>query len=132
MPADSYDPRKVNLFAKNHKARGWAEGTFISGERNTDKVSLNVGSKGEVTKVINADGSGVVELTFKHNSASLSYFKRLYATSEWFPVTANDMGDGSRMGGTQAVVASMGNYERGDDVSDKTITLLLADYDEFY
>lgn len=133
MPADTYDPSAVNLFAKNHRTRAYASGTFINGSRNTDKVSLHAGSKGEITKVINADKSGTVEVNLKHNSVSLKYYKRLYDTSEWFPLTAVDSRDGSRMGGTQAVVASMGNYERGgDDVSDKTITILVANYDEFY
>lgn len=132
MLADSYDPNLVNLFAKNHRTVGWAEGTIISGSRNTDKVSLDVGSKGEVTKVISADKSGTVEITLKHNSDSLHYYNRLYKTSEWFPLTANDIADGSRMGGVQAVVADMGSYERGDSVSDVTITVLVANYDQFF
>lgn len=132
MLADSYDPKAVYLFTKNHRVRGYASGTFISGERNNDKQSINAGSKGEVTFVENADASGTVEVTLKHNSASLPYLKRLYDTGEKFPVTANDMRDGSRMGGTEGKIASMGGYERSDDVSDKTITILVANYDEFY
>lgn len=132
MPANSYDPTKVNLFAKDHRTVGFAEGTMISGSRSTDKQSMNVGSKGEVTFVQTGDDTGTVEITLKHNSASLSYYKRLFDTGEKFPITANDITDGSRMGGTEAKVMSMGNYDRGDDVSDKTITIGIADYGEFY
>ena len=132
MPADSYDPKKVNVFAKNHRVVGWAEGTMISGSRSEDKQSMNVGSKGEVTFVESGNQSGTIEITLKHNSASLPYFKRLYDTGEKFPITANDMRDGSRMGGTEAKVMSMGSYERGGDVSDKTLTIGVANFDEFY
>jgi hypothetical protein len=132
MPADSYDPKKVNVFAKNHRVVGFAEGTMISGSRSSDKQSMNVGSKGEVTFVESGDKSGTFEITLKHNSASLPYFKRLYDTGEKFPVTVSDIMDGSRAGGTEAKVMSMGNYDRGDDVSDKTITIGIANYDEFY
>lgn len=129
---DSYDPTKVNLFVKNHKVVGFAEGTMINGSRSNDKQSMNVGSKGEVTFVQSADETGTVEVTLKHNSASLSEFKSLFDTGEKFPINVNDSQDGSRMGGTEAKVASMGNYERSDDVVDKTITIAVADYDEFY
>ncbi len=132
MAANSYDPSKINLFAKDHRVVGFAEGTMISGSRSTDKQSMNVGSKGEVTFVQSADNSGTVEITLKHNSASLPYLKRLYDTGEKFAITANDSVDGSRAGGTEAKVMSMGSYERADDVSDKTITVGIAEYDEFY
>ncbi|MCF8002128.1 MAG: hypothetical protein K9K76_09750 [Halanaerobiales bacterium] len=133
MPiADSYDPSKVNLFAKNHRTVGWAEGTMINGSRNEDKQSIYAGSKGEVTFVENANKAGTVEVTLKHNSASLPYYNRLYKTGEKFPLTANDINDGSRMGGVEAKVASMGNYERGNDVSETTITILVANYDLFF
>ncbi|MFP4015807.1 MAG: phage structural protein [Halanaerobiales bacterium] len=132
MPANSYDPTRVNIFAKTHRIVGFAEGTMINGSRNTDKQSLNIGSKGEATFVQSADKSGTVEITLKHNSASLEYLNRLFKTGEKFPLTAGYAGGSDRISGTEAKVASMGDYERSDDVSDKTITILVADYDEFY
>lgn len=130
--ADSYDPKMVHLMADGHRTVGFSEGTMISGSRNNDKQSLHVGSKGEGTFVENADKSGTVEITLKHNSPSLSYYNRLFKTGRKFALSAIDYRDGSRMGGSQAKVASMGNYERADNVSDKTIKIVVADYDEFY
>lgn len=130
--ADSYDPQFVNLFAGDHATMGWAEGTIISGSRNTDKVELSVGTKGEVTKVVSADDSGTVEITLKHNSSSLKHYNKLHKSSEWFTLSAYDGNDGSRIAGVQAVVASMGDYNRGDGVEDVTITILVAKYDQFF
>lgn len=130
--ANSYDPTKVNVYADSKKTVGFAEGTMISGNRNTDKQSFNVGSKGETTFVQSADKTGTIEITLKHNSASLSHYNQLFMSGKKFSISVSDTQDGSRIGGTQAKVASMGNYERGDDVSDKTITVLVADYDEFF
>ena len=94
MPfADSYNPKLVNLFMKTHRVVGFAEGTMINGSRNNDKQSQNVGSKGEVTFVENADKTGTVEITLKHNSASLRYIRRLFKTGEKFPISVFDFRD---------------------------------------
>lgn len=132
MQANSYDPTNVHLTVNGNKIVGFAEGTMISGSRNTDKQSQNVGSKGEVTFVQSADKTGTIEITLKHNSASLSDLKSLYDRGVKFNISVYDSTDWSTISGTQAKVASMGNYERSDDVSDKTITILVANYDEFY
>ena len=132
--ANDYDPTEVFVIVDGHIVTGFAEGSMISAERLEDKVELDTGAQGEQTFVINANDGGEMTITLKHNSPSLEKLKSLYNQGAKFPVNVEDQNfDGDvGAGGSEAMISNPGAFERSDDVSDKEINLLIADYEEVF
>lgn len=75
-----YDPKAVVVTFKGAILTGYADGSFISAERNEDSFSLQVGAGGEFTRTRNRNESGRVTLTLLQTSPSndiLSAFLKL-------------------------------------------------------
>lgn len=129
---DTYDPTEVYVIAAGHVTTGYAEDSMITAERLEDKIEAHVGAQGETTFVRNANDVAEVTITLKHNSPSIAHYLELYNASERFALNVEDanFAEDVSAGGLEAIVSNIGSFERGGDVSDKEITLLVADYEE--
>lgn len=130
--AEQYDPMDVFVLVDGDVVTGFAEDSMVSCEPLEDKVELHKGTQGEGTFVINANDGGEVAISLAHNSPSLSMLNQLYHAAEIFSVNVVDRSEygSSSAGGSEAMVASMDSMERGGDVSDREVTILVDDYQE--
>lgn len=130
--AEQYDPMDVFVLVDGDVVTGFAEDSMVNCEPLEDKVELHKGTQGEGTFVINANDGGEVAISLAHNSPSLSMLNQLYHAAEIFSVNVVDRSEygSSSAGGSEAMVASMDSMERGGDVSDREVTILVDDYQE--
>lgn len=64
----NYDPARVVVTFKGIPIRGYAEGTFVSVERDEDSFEKAVGSQGDVTRVRKRNRAGRATLTLQQSS----------------------------------------------------------------
>lgn len=70
MAVRTYDPKSVTKIIAGQILEGYAEGTFVSTERNEDSANLSIGSQGEGTRTVTRNRSGRVTLTLQQTSPS--------------------------------------------------------------
>lgn len=74
-----YAPDDVSIVVGTQAVSGVHEGSFVEAERAVDATSLDVGSDGEVTLVINPNQSGTVKITLQQASPLNDYFAAMHA-----------------------------------------------------
>lgn len=79
--AKNYDPKQVAVIIGGHIVGGYADGTFVSIERNRDAFSLSVGADGEGARAKSNDKSGRITITLQQSSASNDVLSG-YATND--------------------------------------------------
>jgi hypothetical protein len=85
----NYDPKKVICTVAGIPLSGFADGTFITVERNEDSFMLRVGVAGEACRAKNNNRSGRMTFTLLQSAACNSLLSGLNALDEQSP-----MGDG--------------------------------------
>lgn len=65
-----YDPKEVTQIMAGDILDGYADGTFITVERNEDSASYQRGAQGGGTRVLTSDRSGRVTMTLQQTSPS--------------------------------------------------------------
>lgn len=132
--ATNYDPRKVAVLANGIEIVGFAEGTFIEAERSVARWEPHVGAKGEVTMVRSANDTGTIKLTLKHNSPSNAYLSQLWKLQDLpgaeISIVVSDrnfIADVSASG-SDAKIANLPAFARGDEVEDAEWEFVVADY----
>ncbi|NMB25456.1 MAG: DUF3277 family protein [Firmicutes bacterium] len=136
--ADLHDPREVIVTVNGTEIVGFAEGTFVEGEQNEERFATHVGAKGEVTWVRNADDTGLITLTLKHNSPSNAYLHEQYKSQDEdgaeISISVQDRnfdGDVS-VSGSEAKIAKLPNFARGAEVEEVEWEFLVADYESIF
>lgn len=77
-----YDPASVTVVFAGKILDGYADGTFVSIERNSDSWALKVGADGKGTRVRTNDRSGKVTLTLMQSSAANDILSGLASADE--------------------------------------------------
>lgn len=80
--AKTYNPKKVQLAIGTHLVTGYADGTFIQVDRNSDQFQVVVGADGEAARAASADKSGTVTVTLMQTSASNDFLSTALNTDE--------------------------------------------------
>lgn len=80
--AKTYNPKRVAVSFAGRVLTGFADGTFISVERNEDTFTLAVGSDGEAARAASNNRSGRVTLTLMQTSASNDILSALAEADE--------------------------------------------------
>ena len=70
MALRSYNPKNVSLICAGAIIGGFADGTFISVDRNEDFQTFQVGGQGDGTRVLSSDRSGRLTITLQQTSPS--------------------------------------------------------------
>lgn len=90
-----YDPAQVQVNIAGKTMTGFAAGTFIEVERETDAYTKSVGADGEVTRVKSQNFSGSFKLTLVQGSPSNDILSGLATQDEQtsdqiFPILVKD------------------------------------------
>jgi len=85
MALKTYDPAQVTIIFAGIPISGFAEGTFVSVERNEDSWALQVGADGEATRAKSNNKSGRVTLTLIQSSFSNDALSAVMAVDENTP-----------------------------------------------
>lgn len=85
MALGTYDPSQVTLIAAGVPVSGFAEGTFITAERNEDSFNLSVGSDGEACRTRTNNRSGRITFTLLQSSISNQLLAAVLNTDEITP-----------------------------------------------
>lgn len=134
MSTATYDPKSVIVTTNGRPITGFADGTFIKGERNSDTYTNHVGVDGQVTRVKNNDQTGTISITLKHNSPSNRLLESYAKSGKIFDINVTDRnfsGDVG-MGGSEGWVSKPATFERGKEVSDREWAIHVADYDQIF
>jgi len=70
MPLSTYDPEKVDVIIGGAIMSGFADGTFVSIERDEDTFTKVTGADGRTSRAKSANKSGRVTLTLQQTSLS--------------------------------------------------------------
>ena len=129
--ATTYDPELVNLIVDGFVVTGFADGTFINAERNEDLRELEVGAKGEVIVVENADDTGMFSFTLQPTSPANSVLRQLAKSGESFATSVVDDNDNSANSfASECYVASFPSNDKADSPEDREWEVLAVDYEE--
>ena len=129
--AQQYDPTEVTVVVDGEVVTGFADDSMVEAEPLEDKHELHKGAQGEGTFIINANDGGEITLSLDHNSPTLSTLNELYQDSEIFAVDIQDNNSDFEedAGGSEAMVQNMGSMERGGDVSDREVVIIVDDFE---
>lgn len=125
----TYDPKKVMVIWGGVVITGYAEGSMVNCEKNEESSTHAVGAQGEVTQIINSDDTGTVTISLKGNSPSLSMLAADAQSHVIKPLQVIDMNTGGlNAGGTEAWVTKTPDLNKGKEVEDIDVEILVADY----
>lgn len=70
----TYDPKQVSLIYGGQIVTGFAEGSFITVERNEDSANIQVGAQGDTTRTVSNNKSGRITVVLQQTSPSNAVF----------------------------------------------------------
>lgn len=82
MAVKEYNPKEVTLTVAGNIITGFADGSFVSIERNEDSWTLQVGTDGEGTRSKSNNKSGRVTFQLMQSSASNDILSGLFVLDE--------------------------------------------------
>lgn len=132
-----YDPLKVSILLGSHIAGGFADGTFVTINRNNQAWSLVRGASGESARAKSNDKSGTFELTLMQTSITNDFLTSKMLLDEApgslgkFPVVITDAHGLTVLAATEVWVQQPPSVEYGKEMSDRVWTLEAGDID-FY
>lgn len=124
MAVDTYAPEKLAIIVGGFIMQGYADGTFVNVERNTETFQTVVGADGEGTRVKSADKSGKITITLKQSSDSNDVLSGLEIADEatlqgYVPVLVKDANGRSLYAAETAWVEKPANAEFSKELSNR-------------
>ncbi len=127
----TYDPREVTLTVDGGAIVGFAEGTYITAEKDEDLYTEHVGSQGEVTRSRNPHPMGEITVTLKSSSPSNKKLFDLSQSQELFGVFVVDDNTGAfSAGGNKCWVQKPAGRDLGQEEGERDWTIRIADWDQ--
>jgi hypothetical protein len=132
----TYDPKKVIVTVGGVPMSGYADGTFISVERDNDTWSKVSGADGAVSRAKSNDRTGTLTLTLQQTSPSndvLSGFARVDEISNdgVVPISVTDLGGRTVIFSAFGWVQKPPTVEMAKEISNREWVLALADVEFF-
>lgn len=120
----NYDPDRISVTLNGKNITGFAAGTFVRVERETDSFTKKVGAKGDTTRVRSRNKSGMVTITLLAASPSNTLLNALLRQDEKFGTGYGELQVINLNGDVvcsapNAWVKKFPNVEYGDDDSDR-------------
>lgn len=118
MALKNYDPQKVVITWKGLLILGYADGTFVTAERNEAAYSLHVGAGGDATRVRSRNASGKFTVTLVQSSTSnrdlsTAHARDLLTNTEVGPMTVKDLNGTTLATADEAWIDNSAKIERG-------------------
>lgn len=121
----TYDPDEVRVLINGLEVYGFAEGSMVTVERNQDYFNNYTGTRGEVSRAVVRDDSGIITFRLQHTSPFIETIRNLItvdAIAGVPPVIAITIQDPSSY---EQVVASFcwinndGTMEWGNEITER-------------
>ena len=122
--AKTYDPLQVSVIVGAHIVTGFADGTFVSVERNNQTFELVSGASGETARSKSNDRSGTITITLLQTSESNSVLQGFATADELsnsgkFPVIVKDNNGESLYEATEAWIQQPATAEFSKEISER-------------
>jgi len=132
MAVKTYDPKKILISIGSHMVTGYAEGTFVSIEPNSDGVSKEVGCDGEIVRSLSPDRSYKVTITVLQTSPTVAFAQKQYdmdmVTGEGiFPIMIKDLTGGVIFSSDSAWFVSSPSREYAKEASERELNIDTGD-----
>jgi len=132
----TYDPKKVILTVGGTPINGYADGTFISVERENDTFTKQSGADGQVARAKTNDKTGMLTVTLQQTSLSndtLSAIMKLDETTGngVVPISLTDKRGTTKMIAAQGWIRKPPVIEEAKEVSSREWTIDLANMEVF-
>lgn len=136
MSVRTYDPKQVSVLIGGVPMSGFADGTFVSIERDEDTFSKVVGSDGVTSRAKTNNRNGTLTLTLAQTSPSNDVLEGIALLDEnsntgVVPVMVKDNSGRSIHFSALGWVQKHPTAEFGKEVSNREWTVALADYTPF-
>ena len=82
MALKTYDPKQISVIVGGAIMSGYADGEFVTSERNEDAYSMAAGADGEVSRVKSNNKSGRITITLQQTSDSNTILTAFAAADE--------------------------------------------------
>ncbi len=130
----TYDPKKHLIVFDGEIITGFADGTFIKANRNSEKYTPHNSVDGSVTRVKSNDKTGTVSITLTQNSPSNRKLLAAAKSGKIAPLSVTDLNFDDKVGldGSEAWVSSEAEFQRGKEVGDNEWKFTVADFDQFF
>ncbi len=126
----NYDPRDVSVIVNGNIITGFADGTFVSVEKDEDNFETYVGAQGEVGRSRNANPVGTITVNLQNVSPSNAVLNRLAKGRDTFSAKVVDRNTGNTTaGGSKCWIQKPADREWGDEVSEVEWNIVVGDYD---
>lgn len=129
MATKDYDPKKVTLNLGGHIAEGFADGTFITVERNNQTWNHKSGASGESARAKSNDLSGTFSITLMQTSLTNDYLSTKLALDEGpnnagkFPIGIIDANGTTLLTAVEGWVQQPPSTEYGKEIGERTWVL---------
>lgn len=128
-----FDPRDVSVVVDGEDLVGFAEGTFVSTEKEEDTWGYHVGAQGDVTRARNAHPIGTITVTLEQTSPSNRTLNRLSRQRETFPAEVVSRQENNvTIGGSKCWIQKPADFEfqGGGETSSIEWVIVVADYEQ--
>jgi hypothetical protein len=96
----TYDPKKVIITLGGVPINGYADGSFVQVDPNSETWTKKVGADGEVSRSLSNDNTHTVQITLKQTSLSNAYLRTVYKADKltglgMLPLSITDLNTGT-------------------------------------
>jgi hypothetical protein len=132
MPANplvgTYDAKKVILTLGGVPISGYADGTFVQSDPNSETWFKHVGADGEVSRALSNDNTHTIQITLKQMSLSNTYLRTVMNADKltglgMLPFTFTDMTTGESHFWPEAWVSTDPPTGRAKEETEKQWTI---------
>jgi hypothetical protein len=125
----TYDPRDINVIVNGQFLTGFAEGNFVTAEKDEENYSTHVGAKGEVSRARNADPMGTITINLKNTSPSNAVLNKLAKSRDTFELYVVDANENAKKaGGSICWAEKPADLSWGDEIETIEWNIKIADY----
>lgn len=123
----TYDAKDCVITVNNTYITGLGE-DMISGEKDEDFFTTNVGAQGDIIKNVTNNSLGTITLTLQATSPQKGFLMGLARQGAIFSIWAVNKSIGERMGGTKASILNYPELANGAEAEDREFTIQVFDY----
>jgi len=119
-----YNPKEVSMIVAGNIVTGYADGTYLSVERNNPSFNLQIGSDGEAVRAKSNDKSGRITITLQSGSPMNDILSGLWKADELnsggvFTVLVKDNNGASLHSAETAWIVQVANAEYTREASSR-------------
>lgn len=127
----TYDPSQVQVIIGGNIMSGYADGTFISVERDENSFTKHVGTDGDVSRSKTSNKSGTMTLTLAQTSLSNDILSALHLADELsnngvVPVMIKDNSGTTLLFAGESWIQKPANTEFSNEITDREWIMDLA------